>query len=207
MIRTRATIVRRWLWLASACVFLGSSIAFAVSLMSPVVYSSEVGLLVAPPLSASGMTLNDVLLGQALTPTFAQLAVARPTLAGAIASSGVTLSPDALAKDVTTSVPTSSNLLYVTVRYDTPDGAARLANAIGAELVDYAHTQTTTSSATGSQAISVSIVEPAVPPASHSSRSHLSTTIIGAAIGLFLAGALAYVFERLRTGVFTTGSA
>jgi capsular polysaccharide biosynthesis protein len=104
---------------------------------------------------------------------------------------------DELAGAVTARVPTASSLLLVTVTLDDGSEAATLANALANVLVAYPSTSSTPRPASN---IQVTIVDPAVAPASPDSRRTLIATGLGAAIGLIFTIGVAFAVESLWKG-------
>lgn len=192
--REQVSVIRSWLWFIVPAAILGASIAVGVTSTITPRYSSHVGLVIAPPLTRSELGLTDVLLGEELTPTFARLAVSRPVLAAAIAAANVPTSADELAPNVSTRVPEESNLLDLTVAYRDPDGAAALANAIAAQLVEYFPPGQTRSDAL----VLVTVVDPATPPRSADGPRPVEAAVLGAVVGLGLALAVAFLVTNLR---------
>lgn len=172
--------------------------AYFVSSMLPSEYASRVTLLVGPPLTAEVVTLNDVLVGQALLPTYADLAVTRPLLETALARAGVAQRPADLVKRVTTFVPEDRNILELTVRDSDPKVAADIANAIATELVNYAEGEAAPANAA---AVSVAVIDPAIPPAEAESPRVVANTALAAAVGLILAISAGFLMENLRPDV------
>ncbi len=188
--RSYPSIRLRWLALAAASAVLLAAVAYVVTGMLPPQYASRVTLLVGPSLSSDSVTLNDVLVGQALAPTYAQLAVTRPILERASQRSGITATPDDLANAISTLAPANSSLVEVTVTYGDPDHAAALANAIATELVNYAASTTappvTASPSPGASpaakptpSITLTVIDPAVP----ATKPERSRTLINTALG------------------------
>lgn len=203
-VRAELQVIRAWSAFLLVGVVLGALVAFVIATVTPAMYASRVGLLVAPPLTRAGISTEDVLLGQALAPTYAGLAVTRPILDRAIASTGIPVSSEDLAPHVTTSVAPSSNLLYVTVSYTNSSDAIKLANAIASQLV--AFSQTSPSDPTTASNITVSVIDPAIAPADRVSASVLMTVGLGAAVGLLVAVSSAFLIENLRSGRLTETS-
>lgn len=194
-LRWQLSVIWRWLPFAVPSVFASALAAFLVSSMLPSEYTSKVTLLIGPPLGGQGVTLNDVLVGQALVPTYAQLAITRPFLELAIARAEVDETPDTLLPRVTTLVPEGQSLLEVTVSHGDPSDAAALANAIAAELVAYAQLQNPAPESSG---IEVSVIDPAVPADRADSPRVFFNTGLAAGVSLLVVFAIAFVVENVR---------
>jgi capsular polysaccharide biosynthesis protein len=163
--------------------------------MLPPEYSSRVTLLVGPPLAGEAATLNDVLVGRALLPTYAQLAVTRPLLQRAIDSTAVDDTPDELSPRVSTVVPSEQSVLEVEVSYGDPADAAALANAIADELVDYSRAQVPLAE---SGSISLAVIDPAVEPTEPESPRAPTNAALGALIGMVATLGVGFLVENLR---------
>ncbi|HEY7970320.1 MAG TPA: hypothetical protein VID95_10025, partial [Candidatus Limnocylindrales bacterium] len=172
-------------------------LSLAFTLLSPPAYAGKVSLLVTPQPTATGaINFGDIQTTQALAPTFAELATTTPVLQRVIAKTGVEVTVDRLAQDVSTRVPAGTSLVEVTVTNPNPETAARLANAIAAELADYPGT------GLGSQQnalkVALVVVDPASPPAQPTGPGILIRAALGGAIALFLCIAFAMLIENLR---------
>ena len=189
--------VRIWLPFVLLCTVDGGLAGFGVALVMPPSYASTVEVLIAPPLNSStSVNINDIQASQALVPTYAELASSRILLDRVIASTGVATTSDRLAGAVSTHVPEGTNLLQITVSNRDPSSAAKLANATAAELATYQISGTGVT--TGSAAVTVTVVDPAVPPTKPQGLGALFTAALGAAVGLMMAISFAFLVENLR---------
>ncbi len=189
-----ASVGRGWLPAAFGCAILGGVIAYLLASQAPTLYSSRASLLVGPPPGASNVSLNDVLVGQALAPTYAELATTRPILARAISSAGVAVSVESLASAVSARATTNTGLVDIVVAYRDPSQSAALANAIANELATYS----AGSSSVATPAMAVTVVDPAVATGSTREDRVVQGAALGAGIGLALVVLLAFVTETLR---------
>ena len=192
-----AEVVRAWFWFLVAGTIAGVVLSLAFTLLSPPAYAGKVSLLVTPQPTASGaINFGDIQTTQALAPTFAELATTTPVLQRVIATTGVDVTVDRLAQEITTRVPAGTSLVEVTVTNPSPETAAKLANAIAAELADYPGT------GLGSQPnalkVALVVVDPASPPAQPTGPGILVRAALGGAIALFLCIAFAMLIENLR---------
>ena len=188
-------VFRAWIWLIVPSVVLGAVIAFVIAYQSPLVYTSTIRLLVGTPITGNGIGINDVLVDQALAQTYADLATTKPLLTRAIAEANVPTGADDLADHVSARVPTDSSLVEVDVSYTDPAGSASLANAIGDQLLGYPPDNQ--GKGFGSN-VSLTVVDPAIPPKTPEGTRLYFSTGLGAAIGLLLALALAFLVENVR---------
>ena len=192
-----AEVVRAWFWFLVAGTIAGVVLSLAFTLLSPPAYAGKVSLLVTPQPTASGaINFGDIQTTQALAPTFAELATTTPVLQRVIATTGVDVTVDRLAQEISTRVPAGTSLVEVTVTNPSPETAAKLANAIAAELADYPGT------GLGSQQnalkVALVVVDPASPPAQPTGPGILVRAALGGAIALFLCIAFAMLIENLR---------
>lgn len=195
LLRSQLSLIWRWLPFAIPSAIASALVAFLVSSMLPPEYSSRVTLLVGPPLAGEAATLNDVLVGRALLPTYAQLAVTRPLLERAIASAGVDDTPDELLPRVSTVVPSEQSVLEVEVSYGDPADAAMLANAIADLLVEYSQAQVPSAESAN---ITLAVIDPAVEPTVPESPRVLTNAALGALIGMVAPLGVGFLVENLR---------
>jgi polysaccharide biosynthesis transport protein len=193
-LRHQLQIARSWAWLLAVSTVLCAVVAFVVASQVPRTYSSQVSILIGPPLG--GVVQNqDIQTGQALRQTYADLAATQPLLERVIAATGVKITPDTLAAAVTTLVPAGSNVLYVSVDDNNPQEAAALANGIATELSNY---PAPTSKVQASPNVILTVIDPAVAATVPSSRGPLFSGLVGAVIGLMAAILLISLIETIR---------
>jgi capsular polysaccharide biosynthesis protein len=188
------SLVRAWLWLAVLSVAIGAGVAYAVATRTPPTYASQTSLVVVPPVIAGEIGLDDILAGQALAETYADLAVTRPILERAIDSTNASTAPAQLADAMTASVTADSTVLTLTVSDGDPAQASALANAIASELVEY---PIAGPSGRGGM-FPLRVVDPAVPSPTPTSPRIVYNTALGGAIGLFSALCLVSLVENYR---------
>jgi capsular polysaccharide biosynthesis protein len=192
-LRRQFLIIRTWLPLIALSVGVCALVAGIIASQFGPTYSSEVRLLVGPALGGT-IDNGDIVAGQNLAPTYAELATTRAILERALASTGSKMSVEELQASITTHVPVSSGLISLSVATPDPDEAAQLANAIAAELKNY--TSTTTQPTTSN--IKLTVIDPAIPADRPAGPRVLFTAAIGAAIGLVLAVSVAFLIENVR---------
>ena len=190
-------IVRAWYWFVLFCMLAGAGAGFLVGFVTPPSYASTVTVIIAPPTSSSAVTINDIQVVQALAPSYAELASSRTLLDRVIAGSGITTTPDKLASEVSTHVPTGTSLLQITVTDRVAQDAAVLANAIAAELARFKVSADVPT--VSGQAVTLNVVDPAIPSPKSLGLGPWLGALIGAAIGLMLAVAFAFVVENIRS--------
>jgi polysaccharide biosynthesis transport protein len=134
-LRRQGQIVRSWLWLLIAGLLLAGGAAYLVSSALPKVYEGKVTLLVGQSSSSSTPNYNDLLASQRISQTYVDLATTGTILGQVIADAGLGITIDDFRLRVKADAPTSSTLVTVTVQDGDPARAARLANAIGDQLI------------------------------------------------------------------------
>jgi capsular polysaccharide biosynthesis protein len=189
--------VRTWFLFAALCTVVGGLAGFGLALAMPPSYASTVDVIIAPPLnSGTSNAINDIQVSQALVPTYAELASSRTLLDRVIATTGIATTSDKLAGAVSTHAPVGTNFLQITVSDRDPSSAAELANSIAVELAKYQLFGT--GATTDSGAVTVTVVDPAVPPTKPQGLGTLLTAALGAVVGLMMAIGFAFVVENLR---------
>jgi polysaccharide biosynthesis transport protein len=173
-------------------------VAFVATSQRPLAYVSDASLLIGPPLNGP-INESDINVGQLLRGTYADLATTRPLLSRVITDTGVGMTTDDLAAAVSARVPADSTLLVVSVTTSNPNESAQLANAVAAELVAYPTTLALPKDGAGTGAnVTVSVVDPAVPPTIAEDRHVLFGTAAGGGVGLLIAAGFAFLVENLR---------
>ena len=134
-LRRQGQVIRSWLWLLIASLLLAGGAAYLVSTALPKVYESTVTLLVGQSSSSSTPNYNDLLASQRISQTYADLATTGTILGQVMSDTGMSVTIDDFRKRVTANAPANSTLVTVTVQDGDPARAARLANAIGDQLI------------------------------------------------------------------------
>jgi capsular polysaccharide biosynthesis protein len=192
--RNQLHIIRAWLPLVVVTTGICALIAGVLAMQVGPTYVSEVRLLSGPSLTGT-IDNGDIIAGQNLAPTYAELATTRQVLERAIAATGAKMSVEDLQQAITTHVPVSSGLISLQVQASDPNLASDLANAIAAELKNYPASSSGSKTASN---VTLTIIDPAVPADHPQGPRVLFTTAIGAAIGLVLSLSFAFVVESLR---------
>jgi non-specific protein-tyrosine kinase len=134
-LRRQGQVIRSWIWLLIASLFLAGGAAYLVSSSLPKVYEGEVTLLVGQSSSSSTPNYNDLLASQRISQTYADLATTGTILGQVIADAGLGITIDDFRGRVKADAPPDSTLVTVTVQDGDPTRAARMANAIGDQLI------------------------------------------------------------------------
>lgn len=129
-------------WLIALSLVIAVVIAVVVASQLPRTFESRATLYIGQSLNDPGLGYTSILASQAVAQSYAQLATTRPVLEGAIAELNLgpddQIDPDELAQRVTAEVPDQGVLLQVLVRDADAIQSAKLANAIGQQLLDLA---------------------------------------------------------------------
>ena len=122
--------LRRWWWLALlAPLLLGGGTYLATSLMTPV-YRADTTLVITANTGAGTSDYNDVLAAERRADTLSQLASGRTVLTQVIAQLGLATTPEDLAREVSVTPVSNTQLLRVAVADPDPRRAATVANAV-----------------------------------------------------------------------------
>jgi non-specific protein-tyrosine kinase len=121
---------RRWLWLLALVTILGGGTSFLVSSRLPRVYGSAAKLLVTPSQSGAVANYNDVLAGQSLTRTYAEVIKSRPIVESAAQQVGLDLPYATLVAALDVKPIANTQLIQISARANDPDVAARFANQV-----------------------------------------------------------------------------
>ena len=124
-------LVRRWWWLIGLGAAVGALAAFLIASHAGKSYQSDTSLLVGP-VSGDFSTLHA---SGELGKTYAELAASRPVVQAAARSAGVKLTPADLQGAVTATSNDVTRIIDIRVRQRNPQDAARLANAVGQQLL------------------------------------------------------------------------
>ncbi|WP_336033514.1 hypothetical protein [Geodermatophilus sp. FMUSA9-8] len=189
---TRATtlrgvvrVVRRNLLVLLACLVAGAAAGWGVAAATPVTYETETKVVftaLVDPAAAVPVTQAATLVADQV-PTYAALATTPSVLDPAIAASGADVASTELVEDVTAEVVPQTTIVAITVTADSARGAAELANAISASLIEQVQGQSPDGSpvsATGS------VVQAPEIPTSPASPLLLLDLVVGLAAGLLV---------------------
>jgi capsular polysaccharide biosynthesis protein len=125
-------MLRRHLVLVLACLLLGLAVSAGLLLNTPKTYQSTAVVDITPTLPTSSGSNNGV-----NTITEAKIATSSSVAIAAAKKLGFTGSPDQLAQHVSVTSPLSSQVLNITFRSSTAQGAANGANAFAQSYLDY----------------------------------------------------------------------
>jgi len=189
-------------WFVLVATVVGAIIAAAVATLAPAGYTARVTVLVAPAPKETPITRDDLSIAQAYIPTLAELTTIRPVLDRALQATGVTMTSEQLALNVTSHVPADTNLLTISVSNPNPAKAAALANAIARQLPTYA---SSTSGPDSGVRLVLTVVDPATPPEIRDGPILPVRIALGGAIAFFLTVSIAFLVENVGRGAQSLG--
>lgn len=135
-LRRQISIIRAWLPLLVVSVLLAAGAAFAVSSVLPKVYEARATLIVGQSLSTVSPNLDQILVSQRISTTYASVATKRPILDGVIKQLSLDVTAEELSKRVRADAPVDSTLLNISAQDADPERATAIANALGAQLIE-----------------------------------------------------------------------
>lgn len=200
------TLRDRWLLLVAG-LLVGLVAACAVTLLTPKSYASTSSLYI----SASDLSHNSQdayqgsLLSQQRVKSYSELMVSARVLQPAIDRSGLAMSVDDLAREVTVTSALDSTILGVTVTDDDPQRAAVVANAIAARFLEVVGQLETPRAPGAVPSVTVSVIDPAVADDSPVAPLWWVNLLVGGVVGLLLAAGAAVVRGSLDTRLRTAG--
>src|SRR4051794_9430305 len=124
-------LVRRWWWLIGLGAIAGALAAWLIASHTAKTYEADTSLLVGP-VSGDFSTLHA---SGELGKTYAELAASRPVVVAAARAAQVRLAPAELEGAVTATSNDVTRIIDIRVRESSPVAAARLANAVGGQLL------------------------------------------------------------------------
>jgi capsular exopolysaccharide synthesis family protein len=134
-LRHQLGIARKWLPLLIAGVVLGAAAAFGLSSVQQRVYEAKATLMVGQALQALNPDVNQLIVSQRLSATYAAVATKRPALEHVIGQLGLGETPDELARRVWAEAPIESTLLVLNAQDTDPARAAAIANALAERVI------------------------------------------------------------------------
>ena len=173
------------------------------SMLSKPTYTATTSIFVSV---ASVTTTSDLNSGSSYAEnqvkSFAVVATAPIVLQPVIDSLGLRTTPDELAKKVTATVPVNTATIDVAVVDGDAAEAARIANALGEQLVTTVK-QLSPPSSSGAPTVAATIISPAVTPLSPTTPRTAQNLALGLAVGLLLGAGQAVLRDALNTRVRT----
>ena len=184
-------LARRWWWVLIAATLAAGALAYGASLQLAPSYDATTTLLVTQRQTEGVVQLNDLQTAERLANTFSRLVKLRPVLDQAIADGALPYTPEALARALTVTNPTATQLLEVSASTGDPALSAHVANTVAQAFIDSNQAELT------ARPGQVSIVESAIPPSQPSLPMPLLNAFLGALMGLALATGIVLLLEYL----------
>jgi capsular exopolysaccharide synthesis family protein len=127
---------RRWLWLLVVVTTLSVAVGYIVSARLPRVYEGTAKLLVTPGQAGSAASYNDVLAGERLTRTYAEVLRTRPIVEAASQQVGLNLPYDEAIKLLDVKPLRDTQLIQISARAEDPDLAVQFANRMASVFME-----------------------------------------------------------------------
>lgn len=191
------SLLRRWWWMLALGALIGGGSAYGASQLMTPIYRASTTLLVNQTQTPGVIAYNDILTSERLTKTYSELITKRPVLDATISDLGVSLSTDELASFIDVEVVQDTQLLRLSVEHPVPVQAQLLADSVAATFIEFNDEDELSRTGT------VSIVESADLPASPVRPRTSLNTLMGALVGLVVAGAIVVLYEYLDNTVKT----
>ena len=134
-LRRQIAIIRPWLPLLVVAVLLAGGVAFVLSSLLPKTYEAKATLIVGQSLQVANPDINQLLVSQRLSTTYATVATKRPILDATIKELGLGGTSDDLGKRVRADAPLDSTLLTISAQDPDPAQAAAIANSLAQQLI------------------------------------------------------------------------
>ncbi len=192
-------LIKRWLLVVICFLCVGLGALIGSKFIKPT-YQSSVLMEVAVSSGGTPLSSDNILASQQLVQTEADLATTHPVL-GVVASHYPGLSVDDLAKEVTASPKTGTQLFEIDVQDPSPTRAASLANSIAAALIRQQSQVIQQNPAMQAQGRFLIMAQPAQPASSPAKPNKTLYTAAGLLAGLFLGMLLAVLCEFLDTRI------
>jgi len=131
-------VIKKWWWLALACVLVASVSSYVGTLQMPRIYQARTTVMVGQSLQKANPNSQDLWISQQLAQTYAEMVKRRPILEGAAQALGLSYIPSG--GSVSTRQIPSTQLLEISVRDTDPARACALADEIANQLIQQSPT-------------------------------------------------------------------
>ena len=132
-LRAYLAVIRRRGLLIAISVLIAAAVAAGATAVLPRTYQAQATLLIGNAPGAANPTLDQVLLAQRVSVTYANLATQRATLQRVIDRLKLPETPDDL--DVSAEAPQDSSMVLITARDHDAETAAAIANAVAQDVI------------------------------------------------------------------------
>jgi succinoglycan biosynthesis transport protein ExoP len=193
-------IRKRWRIIAAATLLVIAGAA-GVTALSPKIYEAQTQLFVS---TSSGVDTSQLLQGSNFTQqrvkSYSDVITTPSVLNPVIEKLGLTTTADALAANVTATVPLDTVLIEVAVRDRDPRQAARIADALGKQFTTTVAELESVSS-TKASPVKVTVVRVPTTPTSPVSPKPVRNIGLGVVLGLLVGAGLALLRDMLDTSI------
>ncbi len=184
-------VARRWWWTLLVAAWVAGLAGYYVASRLPPTYELSVEMLVGP-INTDAATVGA---SAKLIQTYASLATTGPVLADVVKLLDFADTPDSIAANTRVSANVDSRILTIRVQAGTPDGAAKIANAIANVLEDRA------SAGIVRPEGSLTVTDPAVPNPVPVAPQVSLIVLLATAAGILAALVLVLMIEYLSRTV------
>lgn len=129
-LRQIINVVRRWLWLITACTVLAGATAFYVEARQDHLYEATATLMVEPAYDSLANQYNALIASERLALTYSEMILGTQVLESAIADSGVEIPVASLKKLLRVEPVVNTQLIRISIRHTSPAAATALANSL-----------------------------------------------------------------------------
>lgn len=129
-----ATLLTRW-WVLALGLVLGGLVGYSVSRVQPPIYEATTTINVGRPVATLNLDRQDLLVGDQLVLTYADLARRQPVLQGVITALDLPGTWQQLRNQVRARSVENTQLLELQVRAGSPEAAQQIANTLARQLI------------------------------------------------------------------------
>lgn len=185
-------LVRRRIWVIALTLVLVVGVVVGYTFIQTPVYEASIKILVGQKAGSDQPTTlgSDVQGLQELTQTMTLAVDTRPVAQGVIQELNLQESPDALLGNLSAEQVTGTQFIEVSYLNTSPEQAKRIVDAVGEEFTEQVSSVSPTTNA-----ITATVWEPAVIPATPVSPDPLRNCFLALAIGGMLGVGLAFLLE------------
>ncbi|KQO97542.1 polysaccharide biosynthesis tyrosine autokinase [Leifsonia sp. Leaf264] len=202
MIRTEtwALLRSRWMMIV-AITLLGSILGSVYVLFSPREYTASTRLLVTTDTSGNGADLvQGGTFSQQQARNYSNVATSEVVLQPVIEALGIEITVNALARQISASIPLNTSIISIEVTDASPTRSAAIANAVATSLANTV-TRLVPTEADGGTPVRLQVVQTATPPLRPSSPNAPVAILFGTIAALVAAIALVLVLNRISSRV------
>ena len=131
-----AILKRRW-WLLVLIPLLTAFVGYQSVSLRGTTYTATATLLVTPITGSSGNASDTLTAAALLTRTYSEFVTSPPVLQRVVSDLKLKETPEQLAALITASSETSSQVIRITTKYDSPQLAAQITNTVGEDFIAF----------------------------------------------------------------------